>query len=187
MAETVTLLRNPESTGSKKRNPKRKNPIRKNPDMVAQMTRPLPNLVQLGSALLGAGVVMQVPNMIQGSTRWVNVAYSLGTTLIGALVLNWAKAGKEVVSGFAIGGSVVTASKALHVGTNGRFGLDPQMNFAQTAGIRAAGASYAPMTEATSPNELPDYAGTTGIVRPAVGAFRESQYDGAEVDEPLIG
>ena len=187
MAETVTLLRNPESSGSKKRNPKKRNPVKRNPDMVAQITRPLPNLVQLGSALLGAGVVMQVPNMVQGSTRWVNVAYSLGTTLIGAMVLNWAKAGREVVSGFAIGGSVVTASKALHVGTNGRFGLDPQMNFAATSGIRAAGASYAPMTEASSPNELPDYGGTTGIVRPAVGAFRESQYDGAEVDEPHIG
>jgi hypothetical protein len=187
MAETVTLLRNPGPQGSKKRNPKRRNPVKRNPDMVGQITRPLPNLTQLGSALLGAGVVMQVPNMVAGSTRWVNVAYSLGTTIIGAMVLNWAKAGKEVVSGFAIGGSVVTASKALHVGTGGRFGLDPQMNFAQTAGIRSAGASYAPMGEAASMNELPDYAGTTGIVRPAVGAFRESQYDGAESDEPLIG
>ena len=186
MAETVTLLRNPETAGKARRNPKRKNPVRKNPDMVAQMTRPLPNLTQLGSALLGAGVVMQVPNMIQGSTRWVNVAYSLGTTLIGAMALNWAKAGREVVSGFAIGGSVVTAAKALHVGTAGRFGLDPQMNFAQTAGIRAAGMSYSPAMESASPNELPDYSGTTGVVRP-IGAFRESQYDGAEVDEPLIG
>jgi len=107
MAETVTLLRNPDApdAGKARRNPKRKNPVRKNPDMMAQMTKPLPNLTQLGSALLGAGVVMQIPNMIQGSTRWVNVAYSLGATLLGSLVLNWAKAGREVVTGFAIGGS----------------------------------------------------------------------------------
>ena len=185
MAETVTLLRNPSPIGKKRRNPTRKNPTRRNPDMLNQMTKPLPNLTQLGSALLGAGVVMQVPNMIQGSTRWVNVAYSLGTTLIGSLALNWAKAGREVVSGFAIGGSVITAAKALHVGTNGRFGLDPSLNFAEMNGVRASSFNYNPALESSSPNELPDYGGTTGVIRP-VGAFRESQYDGAEIDEPLI-
>ena len=183
MAETVTLLKNPSPIGRRKR--RRRNPGRKNPDMMAQMTKPLPNLTQLGSALLGAGVVMQAPNMIQGSTRWVNVAYSFGVTLIGSLVLNWAKAGREVVSGFAIGGSVITAAKALHVGTQGRFGLDPQLNFAAMQGVRSSAINYNPALEAASPNELPDFGGTTGVVRP-VGAFRESQYDGTESDEPLI-
>jgi hypothetical protein len=185
MAETVTLLRNPSPIGKKRRNPRKNPTTRRNPDMMAQMTKPLPNLTQLGSALLGAGVVMQVPNMIQGSTRWINVAYSLGTTLIGSLALNWAKAGREVVSGFAIGGSVITAAKALHVGTNGRFGLDPNLNFAATQGVSASSFSYNPALESASPNELPDFGGNTGVIRP-VGAFRESQYDGAEIDEPLI-
>jgi hypothetical protein len=52
-------------------------------------------------------------------------------------------------------------------------------------GVRASSFNYNPALESASPNELPDYGGTTGVIRP-VGAFRESQYDGAEIDEPLI-
>ena len=186
MAETVTLLRNPAPVGRmRRRNPRRKNPsTRRNPDMIGQITKPLPNLTQLGSALLGAGVVMQVPNMIEGSTRWINVAYSLGTTIVGSFVLNWAKAGREVVSGFAIGGSVITTAKALHVATDGRFGLDPGLNFAEMQGARGASMSYNPSFESSSPNELPE-GNSTGIVRP-VGAFRESAMDSSAIEEPLI-
>jgi len=146
--------------------------------MVAAITKPLPDLTEAGSALLGAGAAMQLPNVFKTS-GWTNVLWSAGITILGALGLGMAKMDKKVVSGFAIGGTVITAAKAIHVATKGGFGLSPQQRFVQS---RPTSQSEAPVTgniPALGPGE------DTGIVRPAVGGFRQSEYEG--VEEPLLG
>ena len=186
---TVTLVRaNPESNPHRRRHRR----ARRNPNLLAAVQKPFPDLTLAASALLGAGVALALPRMFK-ATRWTNVAWSLGAVVLGTAALKMAKAGDKATTGYAIGGTVMALAKALHVGSGGKFGLDPSTRFeglpegmpGNAAPPIPAAASQVMLNAGTAaPNEVPhmNYE-TTGIVRP-VGGFKNSDYDGMG-EEPL--
>jgi hypothetical protein len=142
---------------------------------------------------------LELPHFF-GASGLNNVLWSAGVTVAGAALLAFVPTiGKELLVGYATGGTVITAAKALHHFSNGNIGLDPATRFPipglnpngnGTEGyypVSAPSYNYTPaLSEAPTMNELPgDY--STGIVRP-VGAFRESEYDSStsNTEEPLL-
>ena len=184
--QKVTLLRSNPAPDAPVSNPRKRRRARRNPAALAAITKPMPDITTMLAGVLGAGAALQLPNLFKVS-RWMNVLASAGVALAGAFVLRQAKMDSKVTTGFVTGGFIMTAAKALHVGTNGRIGLDPGIKFAPAlpGGSMAGFAALSPANDQPNMNTLPE-SETTGIVR-AVGAFRESQFDpGAPAEEPLL-
>ncbi len=185
---TVTLLRNPAK--NPKSNPHRRH--RRNPAFAKALTQDMPDWMQIVSGVAGAGVAMQVPNMLPFSRKggWVNVALSAVLTGVGAYAVHKITKKRDTATAFATGGMIITGLKALYVLTKGSFGgVAPEMNFAKSLPMLPAAAPTPATAAATgriggltsTPNALP-----MGDPR-SVGGFRESKYSGQEFsDEPLL-
>lgn len=173
-SEYVTLIKNP-----KRRNPKRRNP-KSNPNgVLGNITKPLPDATTLAFSAGGAVSAIALPLFVRAKTPLMSTVWSgVGTVAAGFVANRIADVGAARAA--VLGGSVVTALKAVHMITRGQFGLAPGIT---------AGAALQP---AVAP-EMP--AGSSGMGRAAlngsqhgVSAFRLSEFSApaAPADEPLL-
>jgi hypothetical protein len=71
------------------------------------------NVQALAGGIAGAFAVGMIPQLVKWNTGWKNIAVSLGTTLIGGLLIG--KVNKAAAYGFVLGGGTVTAIKVLRM------------------------------------------------------------------------
>ena len=141
---TVSLVKgvatNPVAT-----NPKKKRRHRNPANVMSALQKPLSrdNLTLAASALIGAGIAAQVPSMLKmGEAKappvgWTNVFVTAAVTALGGAALHMAKAPEKITAGFVIGGTVMTVAKGLYVGTEGKFGLAPELTLMKSLdGVR---------------------------------------------------